>query len=143
MKTHKFTNMLESFECDLRLAKDNEFTLLELNEALHDKDSDISKDLELLEELSFLLRNGKAEINLVEDNIVNSINERYISLYQDVNNGLYDYARDAFHIEIGKLAMLLMLSDIENKESEEYKIEVLQGIWEARYYKLAYKKEDK
>lgn len=68
---------------------------------------------------------------------------RYISVWRDVNNGLYDYARDAFHIEIGKLAMLLMLSDIENKESEEYKIEVLQGIWEARYYKLAYKEEEK
>lgn len=143
MKTHKFTNMLESFECDLRLAKDNEFALSELDEALQDKDSEISKDLELLEELSFLLRNGKAEINLVDDNIVNSINEQYISLYQDVNNGLYDYARDAFHVEIGKLAMLLMLSDIENKESEEYKIEVLKGIWEARYYQLAYKKGGK
>ena len=68
---------------------------------------------------------------------------RYMSLWRDVNNSLYDYARDAFNIEIGKLEMLLMLSDIENKESEEYKIEVLQGIWEARYYKLAYKEEEK
>ena len=68
---------------------------------------------------------------------------RYIAVLRDVNNGLYDYARDAFHIEIGKLAMLLMLSDIENKDSEEYKIQVLQGIWEARYYNLSYKKEVK
>lgn len=69
MKTDKFTNMLESFECDLRLAKDNEFSLSELDDALRDNNSKMSKDFELLEELSFLLRYGKAEINLVDDNI--------------------------------------------------------------------------
>ena len=61
MKTDKFTNMLEAFECDLRLAKDDRRSLSEFDKPLQDKDSKISKDLELLEELSFLLRNGKAE----------------------------------------------------------------------------------
>ena len=76
MKTNKYTNMLEAFECDLRLAKDNEFSLSELDDALQDDTSKISKDLELLEELSFLLRNGKAEINLVNDNMVNSTDKK-------------------------------------------------------------------
>lgn len=68
MKTDKFTNMLEAFECDLRLAKIDRRSLSELDKPLQDKDSKISKDLELLEELSFLLRNGKAEIHLVSEN---------------------------------------------------------------------------
>ena len=68
MKTDKFTNMLEAFECDLRLAKDDRRSLSEFDKPLQDKDSKISKDLELLEELSFLLRNGKAEIHLVSEN---------------------------------------------------------------------------
>ena len=68
MKTDKFTNMLEAFECDLRLAKDDRRSLSEFDKPLQDKDSKISKDLELLEELSFLLRNGKAEIHLMSEN---------------------------------------------------------------------------
>ena len=138
MKTDKYTNMLEAFECDLLLAKNNSYSLSELDKALQDKDSRISKDLELLEELSFLLRNGKAEINLVSENATSDIHEkyicRYIAVWRDVDKGLYDHARDAFNIEMGKLAMLLMLSDVKNKECEEYKLEVLHGLWEARYY---------
>lgn len=76
MKTDKYTNMLEAFECDLSLAKDNEFSLSELDYSLQDNTSKISKDLELLQELSFLLRNGKAEINLVDDNMVSSTDEK-------------------------------------------------------------------
>ena len=67
MKTDKYTNMIEAFECDLRLAKDSRHSLAELDVSLRENDSKISKDLELLEELSFLLRHGKAEINLVSD----------------------------------------------------------------------------
>ena len=64
MKTDKYTNMIEAFECDLRLAKDDGHSLSELDASLRKTNSKISKDLELLEELSFLLRHGKAEINL-------------------------------------------------------------------------------
>ncbi len=145
MKTDKYTSMLEAFECDLLLAKDKSHSLSELDKSLQDEDSRISKDLKLLEELSFLLRNGKAEIHLMPENAIIDISEKYkskyVSLRKDIKDGLYDYARDAFHIEIGKL---IMLSDIQNEESEEYNIQDLQDIWDARYYQLAYiKKEGK
>lgn len=72
MKTDKYTNMIEAFECDLRLAKTGRHSLSDLDAALQDSNSQISKDLELLEELSFFLRNGKAEINLVSDESENT-----------------------------------------------------------------------
>lgn len=55
MKTDKYTNMIEAFECDLRLAKDGRNSLSDFDADLQKDDSKISKDLELLEELSFLL----------------------------------------------------------------------------------------
>lgn len=67
MKTDKYTNMIEAFECDLRLAKDGRNSLSDFDADLQKDDSKISKDLKLLEELSFLLRNGKAEISLISD----------------------------------------------------------------------------
>ena len=143
MKTDKYTNMLQAFECDLNIAKYHNSSLSELDNSLQDDNSRISKDLELLRELNLLLRTGKAEINLVSENVTTNMYEKYksmyISVWRDVDKGLYDHAKEAFNIEIGKLAMLLMLSDIKNKECEEYKLEVLYGLWEARYCN----KEDK
>lgn len=68
MKTDKFTNMIEAFECDFALARDghNE-KLSELQRMIEQKDERLMKDIELLEELSWLLRNGKAEIILKEE----------------------------------------------------------------------------
>lgn len=138
MKTNKYTDMLQAFVCDFRLAKEGKRSLSELDKLLQDKNSRISKDVELLDELSLLLRTGEAEINLVSENVTSDMHEKYISRYiavwRDVDKGFYDHAKDAFNIEIGKLAMLLMLSDVKNKECEEYKLEVLYGLWEARYY---------
>ena len=74
MKTDKYTNMIEAFECDLRLAKDGRNSLSDFDADLQKDDSKISKDLELLEELSFLLRNGKAEISLISDGFEESEN---------------------------------------------------------------------
>lgn len=74
MKTDKYTNMIEAFECDLRLAKDGRNSLSDFDADLQKDDSKISKDLELLEELSFLLRNGKAEISLISDGFEKSEN---------------------------------------------------------------------
>lgn len=74
MKTDKYTNMIEAFECDLRLAKDGRNSLSNFDADLQKDDSKISKDLELLEELSFLLRNGKAEISLISDGFEGSEN---------------------------------------------------------------------
>lgn len=74
MKTDKYTNMFEAFECDLRLAKAGRNSLSDLDADLQKDDSRISKDLELLEELSFLLRHGKAEISLISDSFEESEN---------------------------------------------------------------------
>lgn len=67
MKTDKYNDMLEAFECDFTLALEGEKSLAELDELIQDKDDQLIEDIELLKELSFLLRNGKAEIHLVEE----------------------------------------------------------------------------
>lgn len=67
MKTDKYNDMLEAFESDFNLALEGEKILAELDELIQDKDDQLIEDIELLKELSFLLRNGKAEIHLVEE----------------------------------------------------------------------------
>lgn len=61
-ETDKFNSMIEAFECDFALALEGARSLGDLNL----KSERIKKDIELLEELSFLLRSGKAKI-MVED----------------------------------------------------------------------------
>jgi hypothetical protein len=67
MKTDKYNNMLEAFECDFTLALMGRRILTELEKHIADKDERLIKDIKLLHELSYLLRNGKAEIHLVEE----------------------------------------------------------------------------
>lgn len=68
MKTDKFTDMIEAFECDFVLARDGkEEQLPQLQELLKKGDQRLLHDIDLLEELSWLLRNGRAEIILKED----------------------------------------------------------------------------
>ena len=68
MKTDKFNNMISSFQCDFTLAKDEESDrrLADLDDLIEKKDENLLHDIELLEELEWLLRSGKAEIHLVE-----------------------------------------------------------------------------
>ncbi len=66
MKTDKFNNMISSFQCDFTLAKDMNKKLADLDDLIEKKDKNLLHDIELLEELEWLLRNGKAEIHLVE-----------------------------------------------------------------------------
>lgn len=66
MKTKKFNNMIEAFECDFVLARDGTHSLQELEKRIKAGDVRLLKDIELLEELSWLLRHGEAEIHLVE-----------------------------------------------------------------------------
>lgn len=65
-KTTKFNNMISAFQCDFSLAKDGIHKLSELDKKIEQKDSSLLKDIDLLEELEWLLRNGKAEIHIVE-----------------------------------------------------------------------------
>lgn len=67
MKTEKFNNMISSFQCDFTLAKEDDSSrkLADLDDLIEKKDENLLRDIELLEELEWLLRNGKAEIHLV------------------------------------------------------------------------------
>jgi hypothetical protein len=58
--------MISAFQCDFSLAKGYPAFLCDLGRYLLDENSSLYKDIELLEELEFLLRHGKAEIHIIE-----------------------------------------------------------------------------
>ena len=63
VETNKYTNMIESFECDFNLAIDKNKKSIELNLSNNKR---LLQDIKLLQELSFLLRYNKAKIILIE-----------------------------------------------------------------------------
>ena len=65
-KTDKYNDMISSFQCDLSLAKDGLCKLAVLDKLIKDQDSGLLRDIELLEELEYLLRSGRAEIYIKE-----------------------------------------------------------------------------
>lgn len=66
-ETKKYVDMIEAFECDFALARDGQRDLRHLQQGLQDKDEALLKDIDLLENLSFDLRHGKAKIIKVEE----------------------------------------------------------------------------
>lgn len=66
-KTDKFNSMIEAFECDFVLAKEGKYSISELENKVIFKDKKLMADIDLLEELSYLLQYGKAEIHLIEE----------------------------------------------------------------------------
>ena len=66
IKTNKYNNMISAFQCDLSLAKQGRDILLELDDKIKKNDLVLLKDIELLEELEWLLRMGKVEIHVKE-----------------------------------------------------------------------------
>lgn len=56
--------MISAFQCDFSLIKEGEKSLAELDYMIQNKYPDIMKDIELLEELEWMLRTGKAEIHI-------------------------------------------------------------------------------
>ena len=96
-KTDKFNLMIEAFECDFSLAKDGSHSLSELEKKIKSNDEKIMKDIDLLEELSWLLRNGKAEIHLIEepsswvDHIRNMSVEELAAFLCDISDCKPDY----------------------------------------------------
>ena len=69
MKTEKYNTMISAFQCDFSLAKEDGINhrLADLDDLIKAKDQNILRDIELLEELEWMLRNGKAEIHIVEE----------------------------------------------------------------------------
>ena len=68
-KTNKYVNMIEAFECDFSLAKENgsHYQVGKLQAMIESRDEGLMKDIDLLSELSFNLRHGKAKIVEVEN----------------------------------------------------------------------------
>lgn len=65
-KTDKFNKALDSFECDFNLITEGERTFSQLDKVL-ETNPRLLEDMILICELSWLLRNGKAEIHLIEE----------------------------------------------------------------------------
>ena len=68
-KTDKYVNMIEAFECDFSLAKENNthYQISKLQAIIENRDEGLMKDIDLLSELSFNLRHGRAKIMEVEN----------------------------------------------------------------------------
>ena len=66
-KTERFNRMIEAFECDFALIEQGEKTFAELDGLLKDKRHFIAPDMALMQELSYLLRHGKAEIRVMSE----------------------------------------------------------------------------
>ena len=70
--TYKYNDMISAFQCDFTCARDrvDNLRLFDLDVAITNKDDSrhkgINKDIDLLEELEFLLRYGKAK-NMVKE----------------------------------------------------------------------------
>lgn len=66
--TREYAKMLEAFECDFCLVRDNgqEFGLDDLQAKIKNKDERILRDIELLEKLSFGIRHGNIRIMELE-----------------------------------------------------------------------------
>jgi hypothetical protein len=91
MKTDKFNKMIEAFECDFNLALENKHSLSELDNRIKAKDEKILKDIDLLQELSYLLRYNKAEIRLIDDSDKNTLNPDIIDavcILEAIGSGL-------------------------------------------------------
>lgn len=64
--TDKFNRMIEAFECDFTLARDDNKPLSYFDEELRKENTRLRDDVKLLEELSFLLRYGQAQILMTD-----------------------------------------------------------------------------
>lgn len=65
VKTTRYNGAIEAFECDFNLIVDEKRTFADLDETFTNNPR-LYADMNLLCELSYLLRNGKAEIVLIE-----------------------------------------------------------------------------
>ena len=72
MKTDKFNRMIEAFECDFSLIKEGKRTFASLDKVMKDSRYSLSEDMELMQELSTMLRYGQAEIHLTEKPMTNA-----------------------------------------------------------------------
>jgi hypothetical protein len=72
MKTDKFNRMIEKFECDFSLIKEGKRKFSSLDIKMKDFRYSLSEDMELMQELSTMLRYGQAEIHLIKKPMTNA-----------------------------------------------------------------------
>lgn len=61
-------------------------------------------------------------------------NIELINFFKDVIGGLYDNARDSFHIQYGRVITLCQLINTANPSKYDTLLNCIDNIWEARYY---------
>lgn len=61
-------------------------------------------------------------------------NMELINFFKDVIGGLYDNARDSFHIQYGRVITLYQLINTANHSKYDTILNCIDNIWEARYY---------
>lgn len=94
MKTDKFDKMIEAFECDFSLIREGKKTFSELDKIVNDSRYSLTEDMELMQELSTMLRYGQAEIHLIEkpktnaDRIRNMTDEELAEFFKEIGSCL-------------------------------------------------------
>lgn len=61
-------------------------------------------------------------------------NAELIDFFKEVIDGLYDNARDSFHIKYGRVATLCESIDSVNPSKYDSILSCIDNIWETRYY---------
>lgn len=56
-----------------------------------------------------------------------------IDFFKDVLGGVYDNARDSFHIQYGRVATLCSMNNLDIRKYEDV-LNCIDDIWETRYY---------
>lgn len=65
------------------------------------------------------------------------LNKELLEFFDDVLAGLYDHARDAFHIEMGKvLTLFKFVLGTYDDSAIDIIINCLNNIWVTRYYSI-------
>lgn len=59
-----------------------------------------------------------------------------INLFEEVLSGLYDFARDSFHIKYGRVATLCQYNDNADSSKCDELLTCVYNLWNVRYYTI-------
>jgi hypothetical protein len=72
-----------------------------------------------------------------DDFLCSAINDiEIISFFEEVLSGVYDYARDAYHIQYGRVIGLLQS---RHNSKHTVLLACIDNIWNTRHYRIAYR----
>lgn len=74
--------------------------------------------------------------SLINDNAI-------INFFEEVLSGLYDNARDSFHIKYGRVSALCQYIDNTDSSKCDELLTCVDNLWNVRYYSRFIKKEEK